>query len=300
MGSLPDWLVNLYIIIVFTGTIGGAVWGGYEVKKDEGSEDQVINALLIAGIIGFFVSLIVGWIVCQGLNLLIYSIAIPAALGIWWFMTTYWLAIIGVTTVGAGVVYGIRNSERVREWTNNAIEILAYWIDRVAEWVKNNDRAIARYASRQTKRLMNIAPEFEWLDIRTSINEIGMCHIPNLLRERKSLLVAIKRVQGVLNKVAWQREDRTDFEEANARRSAQTAEQLVVQFQRNARDIAEAVDALRHLEADLAAATVDAYRRDEINAKLRGLVSRIQANSVAVQEARDEAGMHQQPRRLTE
>lgn len=291
--------MNLYVVIVFAGTIGGAVCG-YEAKKDERNEDQIINAIFATGGLGFLASFIVGLIVCHGLNLLIYSIAIPVTLSIWWLMTTYWLVILGIATTGAGVVYGIRNPERVREWTSNIIEVLAYGIDRVAEWVKNNDRAIARYASRQTKRLMSIAPEFEWLDTRTSINEIGMCHIPNLLRERKSLLVAIKRVQGVLDQVAWQREDRTDFEEANARRSAQTAEQLVVQFQRNARDIAEAVDALRHLEADLAAATVDAYRRDEINAKLRGLVSRIQANNVAIQEARDEAETHQQPRRLTE
>ena len=281
---MAEWL---FIYLLFT--VCGGVYG---YKKLE-TRDAIGN-----GIFGALIGVLVGLPMSFFLHWIIYTVIASIIAAIWWFLTTFWLPITVVVLLIVGAVYWIRNPETVRWW----YECAKARCEAVVAHIKLSDTAIMRYARKQTKKLNAIAPDFEWLDIRTSISELGTRHIAQLLRERKSLRQAIKRIQSVLKQVAWQKHDRGDIEMANARRSAQTVEMLVVKLQQNEADIKETLNTLRHLEADLALATVDIYKRDEIKTQLRGLVSRIQQNTVAVQEARTESDdhAHQRPRRLTE
>ncbi len=239
-----------------------------------------------------------GFIVGGGIvgGLLFYCVGLLIAV-VGWLVINFWLVIVVVLLLIFGGSYWKSHPEEVRSW----YECTKARCEAVVAHIKLSDTAIMRYARKQTKRLMAIAPDIEWLDIRTSINELGSRHIPNLLQERKSLRDAIKRVNGVLRQIEWHKKDRQDFEKANARRSSQTIEDLVMRHQTNEADIKETLDTMRHLEADLALATVDTYKREQIKAQLRGLVSRIQQNTVAVEQARAETDdcARQRPR-LTE
>ncbi len=247
------------------------------------SKNPDVNVGFIAG------GGVVGGLLFYGVGLLMKAII--------WLLTTYWLPIVGVCAFIASAIYAATHQDHMKMLYATTKRLC----DAVVSHIKLNDHLIMRYARKQTKRLMGIAPDIEWLEIRTSISELGNRHIPNLLRERKGLHDAIKRVNGVLRQIEWRKRNRSDFEIANAGRSAQAIENLVVRHQKNEVDIKEALDTLRHFEADLALATVDAYKRDEIKAQLRGLVSRIQQNTAAIEEARTESDdyAHQRPR-LTE
>jgi len=269
---------SLFVIIPLILTIVG-------LSISEDYHGAKIRGALAGVVVGLICDVFI-WMVFLGISALIA------------FLTTFWLPIVGAALMIAGVIYWIHSPETVQSW----YEYARARCEAIVAHIKLGDSAIIRYARKQTKRLVAIAPDLEWLEIRTSISELGTRHIAQLLRERKSLRQAIKRIQSVLKQVAWQKHDRGDIEMANARRSAQTVEMLVVKLQQNEADIKETLNTLRHLEADLALATVDIYKRDEIKTQLRGLVSRIQQNTVAVQEARTESDdhAHQRPRRLTE
>lgn len=268
---------------VFIGVIIGLIEGFKLMMKLDPELGEASVVMVPVG--GFF-----GGLLFYGAGLIIGAIA--------WFITTFWLPIIGVSAFVASAIYAATHPSEMK--------MLSLHINRLfstaVSHIRMSDRVIMRYATKQTKKLIAIAPEFEWLDIRTSVSELGTRHIAQLLHERKSLRGAIKHVRKVLKQVAWQKEDREDFEKANARRSAQNIESLVVKLQKNEKDIAEALDMLRHLEADLAVATTEEYKRDEIKAKLQTLVSRIQVNSADVQDARTESDDYAQGRirRLTE
>lgn len=271
-------------VFVFFGIIVGlAVWLRSCDYKNIAT--FVVNSViggLLGGLLGSIVSLVF------------------SAIG--WFISMYWPAIVLSVALLGVAAFMIVNRRSVRLFGATAYEVLRTQVELLVAHIKLSDRSVLRFTVRQTQRLIAIAPEFEWMDIRTSISEIGNRHIPSLLRERKSLRSAIRRVQGVLRRVAWQKLDRKDFEKANARRSAQNIEALVVRLQKNEDDLKEALDTFRHLEADLALATVDTYKRDEIKKQLRGLVSRIEQNAVAVDEACTETDDYAQGRirRLTE
>ncbi len=185
---------------------------------------------------------------------------------------------------------------------HGALWVYGIYKERVKERIRLSDFAILHYAKKQTKRLLALATGPEHADIRTFITELGIQHITNLLRERKSLRVAFKLVQNLLKSVEWRKKDRKDYELKNTGRTVQTIEDLAVKLHKNESDIKETLNMLRHLEADLALATVDTYKRDEITSKLRGIVSHIQQNTTAIEEAQMEVDdhAHQRPRRLTE
>ncbi len=279
-----EWVYMLTGAMLVAFTILGILFGfvqGYKVMEKSRTELGIL-AIPLGGAIG-------GFLFYWGGLVLLAIIS---------FAMTYWLPIVGVCAFVASAIYAATHPDQMKMLYETAKRLC----EAIAAHIKLSDSAIIRYARKQTKRLVAIAPDLEWLEIRTSISELGNRHIPNLLRERKSLHNAIKRVNGVLRKVEWHKKDRQDFEKANARRSAQNIENLVVKLQKNEIDIAEALDTLRHLEADLVLATVDTYKRDEIKAALRGLVSRIQQNTAAIDQARTESDdyAHQRPRRLTE
>ncbi len=271
--------------LIYLFALLGIVYAGGIFRTGDDDID-VVKSIVLGGLAGGVTGLIMS---------LIFSFA-------WWFLSTFWLPIIGVTAVIMGIVYWVRNPEVVASIASTIAEVLQTQCELLVAHIKLSDRLVLNFATKQTKRLVAIAPDLEWMDIRTSISELGTRHIPDLLRERRSLRSAIGRVQGVLKHVAWQKLDRKDFEKANARRSAQNIEALVVRLQKNEDDLKEALDTFRHLEADLALATVDTYKCDEIKKQLRGLVSRIEQNAIAVDEARTETDdyAHQRPRRLTE
>lgn len=281
----------MIVVFVVIGIILG-ILRGLELMEEAKPDIDILAiplATLVWGVLFYIVGLLVKAII---------SVLIPFCLPIISFIASNWLPIIGTCAFVASAIYAATHPDEMKLLYAHIKRL----VDSVVSQVKMSDHVISRYAIKQTKRLMAITPDIEWLDIRTTVSELGTRHIAQLLRERKSLRQAIKRIQGVLKQVEWQKPDRGDIEKANARRSAQTVEVLVVRLQKNEEDIAEALDALHYLEADLAGATIDAYRRDEITAKLRGLVSRIQTNSTAVQDAHTETDDFAQGRirRLTE
>lgn len=287
----------IFVFIITTGIIVGAAIGCWLSEKSDCGDDLFPIffgfGILFGGLLSFLIR--------DHIKSFSKSLAknlIDLLIGNVQFLATYWLPILGVCAFVASVIYAAMHQDEMK-MLYAAIKRL---YSAAVSHIKMSDHAIMRYAAKQTKKLIAIAPDIEWHDIRTSISEIGTIHIVGLLHERKGLRAAIKRIRGVLKQVEWQKPDRGDIEKANARRSAQTVEMLVVKLQKNEKDITEALDMLQHLEADLAAATVDEYRRDEIKAKLRGLVSRIQQNSAEVQVARTESDDYAQGRirRLTE
>ncbi|MEK7648597.1 MAG: hypothetical protein AAB400_01630 [Patescibacteria group bacterium] len=277
-------------VFVIIGIAIGVLAGWSATERESSDVIRCITTISI-GICGGALFYGIGWLIGAIINAVTSFIAI------------YWLPIAAILAFIAGITYWVTHPNEVENFVLEAAMLAKEQFEKLVASIKTSDRVILGYARRQTKLLVGIAPEFEWHDIRTSVNSLGNSHIPNLLRERQDLRKAVKRVQHVLKQVEWQKPDRQDFEKANARRTAQNIEGLVIRLQRNEVDIKEALDTLCHLEADLAVATTDSYKRDEIMAQLHMLVSRIEQNSAAIQEARSETDDYAQgrtARRLTE
>ncbi|MBD3311807.1 MAG: hypothetical protein GF349_04970 [Candidatus Magasanikbacteria bacterium] len=148
------------------------------------------------------------------------------------------------------------------------------WRSIRAEW-QTRDTYLIKQAKKRAKYLCSLIPENYWSKMRGQIQVVAANYLPNLLEEKKKIVLAIQKIKVIMAKYSKDKE-LSNFARNLIKKTTDDLHSLQARMRENEQAIQDSLDFLEHIESDLLTAQLSGTGVAELRAHFQELLETVE------------------------